>query len=80
MHLARKLARVANEYAARLVQDYPGRFGVFAALPVPVSLFSSALPLKLEPSGSVIACSSFLSVREPERAQFLYSAFSIGGS
>ena len=32
--LGRKLARDANEYAARLVSDHPGRFGSFAALPL----------------------------------------------
>jgi len=30
-----KLARIANEYGARLSKDYPRRFGVFAALPLP---------------------------------------------
>jgi predicted TIM-barrel fold metal-dependent hydrolase len=32
---SRNLARISNEYGARLSQDYPGRFGVFAALPLP---------------------------------------------
>jgi 6-methylsalicylate decarboxylase len=29
------LARVCNEYAADLARDHPGRFGVFASLPLP---------------------------------------------
>jgi predicted TIM-barrel fold metal-dependent hydrolase len=32
---AKRLARVCNEYAARLTQDHPGRFGMFAMLPLP---------------------------------------------
>jgi len=32
---ARTLARKCNEYAARLVRDHPGRFGFFAAVPLP---------------------------------------------
>jgi 6-methylsalicylate decarboxylase len=30
----RRVARECNEYAARLVQDHPGRFGMFVALPL----------------------------------------------
>jgi predicted TIM-barrel fold metal-dependent hydrolase len=32
---ARRLARICNEYAARMAGDHKGRFGIFAALPVP---------------------------------------------
>jgi predicted TIM-barrel fold metal-dependent hydrolase len=32
---SRRLARACNEYGAKLVQDHPTRFGLFAAMPLP---------------------------------------------
>ncbi len=32
---ARQLARACNDYGARMTTDYPGRFGLFASLPIP---------------------------------------------
>ena len=32
---SRRLARTCNDFSARLMADYPGRFGLFAALPLP---------------------------------------------
>ena len=31
----RQLTRTCNDYAARMMRDHPGRFGLFAALPIP---------------------------------------------
>ena len=33
--MSRRLARIANEYGARLAKEHPGRFGFFAAIPLP---------------------------------------------
>jgi predicted TIM-barrel fold metal-dependent hydrolase len=33
--VTRRVARACNDYGARLVQDYPNRFGLFAAMPLP---------------------------------------------
>jgi len=32
---ARTRARICNEYGAQMINDYPGRFGMFAAVPLP---------------------------------------------
>jgi len=30
----RRMSRLCNEFAAKMVQDYPGRYGLFACLPI----------------------------------------------
>ncbi len=35
---AARVAREANEFARKLADDFPGRFGVFAMLPMPTSM------------------------------------------
>jgi predicted TIM-barrel fold metal-dependent hydrolase len=35
MQQGRDMARESNEYMAQIVRDYPGRFGMFTALPLP---------------------------------------------
>ena len=31
----RRMSRLCNEFAAKMVQDHPGRYGLFASLPMP---------------------------------------------
>ena len=33
--LAKRLARICNDFGAKMVRDHPGRFGLFAVLPLP---------------------------------------------
>ena len=33
--VTKRLARACNDYGAKLVQDHPARFGLFAAMPLP---------------------------------------------
>src|ERR1044071_4275694 len=35
MESVKRLARESNEYGAKMVSDYPKRFGLFASLPMP---------------------------------------------
>ena len=52
-HAARVLSRQVNEFAARTVRDHPGRFGHFAALPLPdVEGALQALSYALDELGS----------------------------
>ena len=39
--VARALARECNEHGAKVTADHPGRFGFFAALPLPESMVLS---------------------------------------
>jgi len=35
LHEARKVARLCNDFGAQMMRDHPGRFGLFAAMPMP---------------------------------------------
>jgi predicted TIM-barrel fold metal-dependent hydrolase len=53
---ARALARDCNEFAARLKQDHPGRFGMFALLPLP---HIDACLAEIEYAASALRCDGF---------------------
>ncbi len=53
---AHALARDCNEFAARLVQDHPGRFGMFALLPLP---HVDACLQEIEYAAEALKCDGF---------------------
>jgi len=53
---AQALARDCNEFAARLKQDHPGRFGMFALLPLP---HVDACLAEIEYAASALKCDGF---------------------
>jgi 6-methylsalicylate decarboxylase len=53
---AHRLARDCNEYAARLKQDHPGRFGSFALLPLP---HVDRCLAEIEYAAEVLKCDGF---------------------
>jgi predicted TIM-barrel fold metal-dependent hydrolase len=53
---AHELARECNDYAARLKQDHPGRFGMFALLPLP---HIDACLEEIEYAADVLKCDGF---------------------
>ncbi len=68
---ARALARHCNEYGTQMAKDHPGRFGLFAALPLPdveESCHSSEKPARQEyqrrlTSGAAVASLDFANSR-----------------